>query len=47
MCDVNIVLLTEESVKPDVTGRKPWLTKLYRQDRQDYCTIGGGNRQNM
>ena len=39
MCDVNIVLLTQESVKPDFTDRKPWMAKLYRQD---YWPIGRG-----
>ena len=44
MCDINIVLLTQEYVKPDFTCSKTWLAKLYRQD---YCPIGGGNMHNM
>ena len=44
MCHVNTVLLTEES---DVTGRTPWLTNHFTQDRQDYTTMEAGNRQNM
>ena len=38
------MILTEES---DVTDRTPWLTNLFTQDKQDYTTMEGGNRQNM